>query len=69
MLVAEDSNKVMAFKSYSRMCSLCARNWLKQHKGECNNSFSGTAKSMEPVCMVHCLESFSRWESHGADRG
>ena len=39
------------------MCSLCARSGLKQHKGECNNSFSGTAKSMEPVGMVHCLES------------
>ena len=43
MLVAEDSNKVVAFKSYSRMCSLCARSGLKQHKGECNNSFSGTS--------------------------
>ena len=56
MLVAEDSNKVVAFKSYSRQCSLCARNGLKEHNGPCNNSYNGTAKSMEPVGMVDCIK-------------
>ena len=55
MLVGEKTNKVVSYKVFSRICSLCHRNGDKGHEGPCNSNFDGTAKSMEPVGMVQCL--------------
>ena len=55
MLVGEKTNKVVSYKVFSRICSLCHRNGDKGHEGPCNSNFDGTAKSMEPVGMMECL--------------
>ncbi len=55
VLAGEETNKVVAYKVCSRVCSLCHRNGDKGHEGPCNNNFDGTAKSMEPAGMVACL--------------
>ena len=55
ILVGTGTNKVLSYKVYSRICSLC-KSIGTGHSGECNNDYDGTAKSMEPVGMVDCLQ-------------
>ena len=54
-LVGEQTNRVVSYKVFSRLCSLCVRSGQSGHAGPCNNNFDGTAKAMEPVGMVDCL--------------
>lgn len=56
MLVGENTNKILSYKVFSRLCSLCKRHGEQVHDGPCNNNYEGTAKSMEAVGMVYCLK-------------
>ena len=56
VLVGEETNKVIAYQVYSRLCTLCRRTGYEGHDGPCNSNFEGTAKAMEAVGMVDCLK-------------
>ena len=56
VLVGSKTNKVLAYKVYSRQCTLCHRYGDKGHEGPCNSNYNGSAKSMEAAGMVHCLK-------------
>ena len=64
VLVGESTNKVVAYKVFSRSCSLCIQKGNGGHEGACNNNYSGTAKSMEPRGMVECLKDLNSRGGH-----
>ena len=60
VMVGERSNKIVAYKVYSRTYSKCKQHHNQPHSGKCYRNFEGSAKAMEPVITTVIKLAYAR---------